>query len=263
MLGRAALATLLLAVALPLTGSTGSAASPSTLPPLDTTAHLRVMPLGDSITWGAGSTTGDGYRLELARYMVDVQQIYTATWVGSQTSGQQSNPHHEGHPGWTIADLSAQISTWMATYQPDVVLVHAGVNDARQYATTAVMQARMADLLSRILAASPTVRVIVGDIIPPWYGTQQDIASATVQRFNAVLPSVVAAAGPRVTLARMSAAVSSALLGDGLHPNDTGYRYMAWTWWRCMAPLLTPDGVTRAGVDPLPVPVRDSDLCPS
>lgn len=252
-----------LAVALLAAGSLPSAASTSqALPPLDTSQHLRVMPLGDSITAGIGSSTSDSYRWELFRYLTDVQQIYITTYVGSQSSGQEPNPRNEGHSGWTIADLSAQVSGWVTTYQPDVVLLHAGVNDARTGASAETMATRMTDLLSRILAASPSVRVVVGDVIPPWYGTQQDVASVTVQRFDAMLPAVVAAAGPRVSLARMSAAVTSSQLGDGLHPNDTGYRYMAWVWWRCMAPLLSADGVTRAGVDPLPVPVPQSALCP-
>ena len=252
------LAVLLIAGALPATAAPSQA-----LPPIDVSQHLRVMPLGDSITAGTGSTTGDGYRLELARYMVNVQQLYTATWVGSQTSGTQSNPHHEGHSGWTLADLTTGIDGWMATYQPDVVLLHAGVNDARAGADATIMANRMTALLAKILADSPTVRVIVGDVIPPWYGTTNDIASATTQRFDALLPVVVSAAGPRVTLARMSSAVTSGGLGDGLHPTDTGYRYMAWVWWRCMAPLLATDGITRAGADPLPVPVQQPDLCPS
>lgn len=261
---RAAARALLAAAALLACASLPATAAPAqALPPIDVSQHLRVMPLGDSITAGVGSTTGDGYRLELARDMVEVQQMYTATWVGSQTSGTQSNPHHEGHSGWRIDELTAQIDTWMATYQPDVVLLEAGVNDARQGATEQTMAARMTTLLGRILADSPTVRVIVGDIVPPWYGTQQDIASVAVARFDGLLPAVVAAAGPRVSLARMSAAVTSSQLGDGLHPTDTGYRAMAWVWWRCMGPLLTADGVTRAGADPLPVPLPQSTLCPS
>lgn len=229
--------------------------------PLDTSQHLRIMPLGDSITAGVGSSTGDGYRWELARYLVDVQQIYTATYVGSQRSGQEPNPANEGHSGWRIDELTAQIDGWMAAAQPDVVLLHAGVNDARQGASAQAMADRTSALLVRILAASPTVRVIVGDVIPPWYGTMNDIASVAVQRFDVMLPAVVAAAGPRVSLARLSAAVTSGALGDGLHPGDTGYRYMAWVWWRCMAPLLAADGVTRAGVNPLSVPVSQSALC--
>ncbi|RKE18496.1 SGNH/GDSL hydrolase family protein [Streptomyces sp. TLI_171] len=251
-----------LALALLVGNSLPSAASSAqALPPLDLSQHLRIMPLGDSITAGVGSSTGDAYRWDLARYLVDVQQIYTATYVGSQRSGQEPNPINEGHSGWRIDELTSQIDGWMAAARPDVVLLHAGVNDARQGASAQTMADRMSALLGRILAAAPTVRVVVGDVIPPWYGTTNDIASAAVQRFDAMLPAVVAAAGPRVSLARLSAAVPSGALGDGLHPNDTGYRYMAWVWWRCMAPLLSADGITRAGVDPLPTPVPQSALC--
>lgn len=260
---RATVRIALAAALLTLAPMPAGAATPAALPPIDTSQHLRIMPLGDSITAGVGSTTGDGYRWDVARYMVEVQQLYTATWVGSQTSGQQTNPHHEGHSGWRIDQLTAQIDGWMATYQPDVILLHAGVNDARQGATAELMTARMSALLARILADSPTVRVIVGDIIPPWYGTQNDIASVAVQRFDATLPATITAAGPRVTLARLTAAVPSNTLADGLHPNDTGYRYMAWAWWRCMAPLLTADSTTRAGNNPLPTPIPQADLCPT
>jgi lysophospholipase L1-like esterase len=253
--------SLLAAGVLPAGAASPRATQP--LPPIDTSQHLRIMPLGDSITAGVGSSTGDGYRSELAQYLVNVQQVGTANYVGSMTSGQEPNPANEGHSGWSIADLATQIDGWMAAAQPDVVLLDAGVNDARQGADGSTMAARMQALLGRILADSPTVRVIVGDVIPPWYGTTNDIASATSQRFDALLPQVVAAAGPRVTLARMSAAVTSSQLGDGLHPNDTGYSDMAWVWERCMGPLLSADGVTRAGEDPLPVPMPQSTLCPS
>jgi len=255
--------SLLTAGALSAGATATTAASSTPLPPIDTSQHFRVMPLGDSITVGVGSSTGDGYRTPLAQYMVPVEQLYTAQWVGSQTSGSQSDPYNEGHSGWTIADLTTGIDAWMAASQPDLVLLEAGVNDARAGVDAPTMAARMQALLGRILADSPTARVIVGDIVPPWYGTQQDVASVAVQQYDALLPQVVAAAGPRVTLARMSAAVTSSQLGDGLHPNDAGYWAMAWTWWRCMAPLLSADSVTRSGENPLPVPVPQTTLCPT
>jgi lysophospholipase L1-like esterase len=258
-----------LAAALLAVGAVGvSAQAPAVsatavLPPMDTSQHFRIMPLGDSITYGEGSTTGDGYRWNLARYMTETEHISTAWWVGSVSSGQEPNPANEGHPGWTIAQLSEQITGWMAASGPDLVLLHAGVNDARTGASDSVMTDRMRVLLGRILAASPTVRVIVADVIPPWSSETSNAASFAVQLFNARLPALVSEFGPRVTLARMSVAVSNAQLGDGLHPNDTGYRYMAWVWWRCMAPLLSSVGTMRSGPDPLPVPVPVSEMCPT
>lgn len=245
-------------VSAPATAAPSVAAA---LAPIDTSQHLRIMPLGDSITAGVGSSTGDSYRWELTKYVTEVGRYTTADFVGSQTSGQGPDPQNEGHSGWKIYQLAAQAKGWVTTYQPDVVLVHAGINDARYGATPEVMRDRMNYLLHEILTASPSVRVVVSEVLPTWNGVQSDDASATVQRFNGMLPGIVAVQGPRVSLAKMSAVVPSNLLPDGVHPGDTGYRYMAWTWWRCMAPLLSADGVTNAGKNPLPLPLPQSAMC--
>ncbi len=68
----------------------------------------RVMPLGDSITKGTGSTHQAGYRLELFR--LALLEHRDVTFVGSLQLGPNSAGNvpfprnHEGHPGWTIDD---------------------------------------------------------------------------------------------------------------------------------------------------------------
>lgn len=44
---------------------------------LENGINLRILPLGDSITWGYGSTDGNGYRLDLLNLLAgnDVQYI--------------------------------------------------------------------------------------------------------------------------------------------------------------------------------------------
>lgn len=245
--------------------TTTAPAAPSmanALPPMDTSQHFRVMPLGDSITYGIGSSGWDGYRWDLARYITEVQQIGTFDYVGSMQSGQEPDKDHEGHRGWRIDQLTDQVAGWIQTYHPDLILLHAGVNDAGQGASPQTMDDRMRSLLAAILAADPDVRVIVGDLIPTWYGTVNDVESVAIQRFDVRLPTIVADAGPRVTLARMSYAVTNGLLGDGTHPDDTGYRYMAYVWWRCMGRVLSGDGIVRSGENPLPFPAKLSEICP-
>lgn len=256
-------AALLLALTLLPGVPPAHSAAATALPPMDVGSHFRIMPLGDSITSGTGSSAGDGYRWYLAKYLVSVGRFTQATYVGSQSGGAEPNPRHEGHSGWTIEQLTAPAPGWITTYNPDLVYLHAGVNDARAGATVEVMSARMTALLDAILNASPTVRIMVGDLMPPWNNSTNDLASMAVQRFNEQLPAIVAAAGPRVTLARMSLAVPGVQLTDGLHPADPGYERMAWVWWRCTAPLLAADGIVRYGKDPLSVPVAPSVLCPA
>lgn len=233
---------------------------PQAAPPvLDVTQHLRIMPLGDSLTIGEQSS--DGYRWPLAQYLVDVQQWRAAQWVGSQASGQEPNPVHEGHSGWRIDQLTPSVPGWMAATAPDLVLLQAGTNDALQGAQADTMLARMRALATTILSMSPGVLLIIGDLVPTWYGTDRDIASVQAKRYNAGLPSLVDSLGPRVTLARWSRVLPTGMLVDGIHPADPGYARLAWVWMRCIGTLASRDGVVRWGEDPLPMPLDTGELC--
>src|SRR5204863_464849 len=76
--------------------------------------HLRLMPLGDSITYGIGSSDGSGYRArlwdDLAGNNVD--------FVGSQQSGRVPDPDNEGHSGWVIDQLTGLVKTSPPSYRP-------------------------------------------------------------------------------------------------------------------------------------------------
>ena len=245
-------------VAIIAVGGTSLANSGSTTGDISGLSQIRIMPLGDSVTAGEGSSTGDGYRWHLARYLTDVEH-WPAEWVGSQESGQQPNRHHEGHSGWRIDQLAGQIAGWIRIQDPDVVLVHAGINDALQGASGEVMLQRMALLVKTIVATDPTVEILIADLVPVRYGTDRDIASISMQRFNRGLHDAVATYS-QVTIVHWSRAIPNRLLGDGIHPTDEGYLRAAWVWYRCLGALVG-DGVIRAGEDPLPVPVAADALC--
>ncbi|MEU8158051.1 GDSL-type esterase/lipase family protein [Micromonospora sp. NPDC048986] len=246
------------AVTLTVAGSMPAVAAPA---PLDTSQHLRILAIGDSITRGVGSPTTDGYRAYLTSYLVDVGQYTTTDMVGGLVDGLGPQPQHEGHGGWRIDQLTAEAAGWVTTYDPDVVLVMGGTNDALQGASATTMGNRLRGLLAAILTTDPTVRVIVADLIPPYGSDQKDTASLLSRQFNAQIQAIADAASPRVSVARMTRAVPSRLLADGVHPDDEGYERMAWVWWQCLGPILTADGITRTGRDPLPQPVPQTELC--
>src|SRR6201990_3588448 len=91
---------------------------------------VRVMPLGDSITEGTqvpgGSRIGLWQRFTSNGYRVD--------FVGSQFNGPANlgDHDHEGHPGWRIDQIDANIVGWLQTYTPHTVLLHIGTNDILQ-----------------------------------------------------------------------------------------------------------------------------------
>jgi subtilisin family serine protease/lysophospholipase L1-like esterase len=190
---------------------------------------VTVMPLGDSITWGQGSSTDSGYRGPLWLRLSN-EAGYTPDFVGSQLSGTIGDPNHEGHKGWTINQIRSYITGWLGTYQPDVVLLHIGTNDMAKNIDPAGAPDRLSALIDEILAARPNAYVLVAKITP---STEPTIQSR-IDTYNAAIPAIVAAKGSHVRLVDMTN-VTTADLDDTLHPNDTGYAKMSDRWY----PVLT------------------------
>jgi len=208
-------------------------------------APLRVMPLGDSLTFGVGSSSGDGYRRTL-RAELGAAGV-AVDFVGSQRSGVGTDADNEGHPGWFTDDLAAYLPDWLTAAQPDVVLLNIGTNDIIRQHGAALAAARTAGLIDRITQQLPQVRVVVAKLLVVGY------AAAGFRRYNAALASIVAARRSRVSLADMSR-ISARNTVDGVHPTDTGYRQMAFQWFQALRPVLAGGRAWRAAADPFPLP---------
>ncbi|WP_405578675.1 SGNH/GDSL hydrolase family protein [Streptomyces sp. NBC_01190] len=221
----AVLVTIAAAVAVTLTLTSGSAAgghrgSAGAVPRPYT---VRVMPLGDSITWGEGSPTASGYRRPLWD-LVAGQSRYAVRFVGSLSNGDLPQPANEGHRGWRIGDVSAKVDGWLAVSRPDVVLLHLGINDLLRDTDVAHAPDRLAALIDRIYADRPGVSVVYMGLLPNTARVRTEVAAfdrravalARTERqrgrpFWYVTP-------PTLTTAEMH---------DGVHPNDAGYRRIA------------------------------------
>ncbi len=109
------------------------------------TDEISVMPLGDSITTGkySGHDTSDTSQgaLDDIGYRMDLRNLLTAggfnvDFVGTESNGSTfpfSDPEHEGHNGWTDAQIAENIynnggEKWLIQNPPDVVLLHIGTN---------------------------------------------------------------------------------------------------------------------------------------
>jgi len=193
---------------------------------------IKVMPLGDSITWGEGSPSTSSYRAPLYHRLVGGAG-YAVDFVGSQRSGSLPDTDNEGHSGWRIDQIAASVDGWLATYQPDVVLLHIGTNDMNQNYQVGTAPQRLGGLIDQILAARPTATVLVAKIVPALDATIQ----ARINAFNAAVPGVVGSRGTRAGLVDLSS-LAAADLNDTLHPNDAGYARMAVRWYTALEPVL-------------------------
>jgi hypothetical protein len=229
---------------------------------------LRVMPMGDSITFGCGDGCdgqgcGDdcgvtkppctsGYRKTLWQMLSPAGRT-SDRWdfVGSRQSGNgtQIDPRVMAHPGWQIEDLMGAAGEWLPI-QPDVVMLHIGTNNlgmAGQSASEALTS--MNQLVGQIVEGIPKVRLFLATLIGAYkYGSDQHEA------FNSGikhLAAVYAGRGYRVTLVDM--ATESGLgkacdepfcclidvpgLKARVHPNQDGYDKIAAVWHKYLKDL--------------------------
>ncbi|WP_157548314.1 cellulose binding domain-containing protein [Micromonospora sp. ATCC 39149] len=189
---------------------------------------VRVMPLGDSIT--DGFNVPGGYRIDLWQKLA--AGGYRIDFVGSMFNGPASlgDHDHEGHSGWTIAQVDANVVNWLRATTPRTVLLHIGTND--MYGDPTAAASRLSTLLDRITTTAPSADVFVATIIPRSGSTDN-----AVRTYNAAIPGIVQSkvnAGRRVHLVDMYRALTLADLADGVHPNATGYSKMATAWYNAL-----------------------------
>lgn len=239
-------------------GAASGAGGGGTFDPCPPSDPCKVLPLGDSITWGI--SYGGGYRIKLfAKAAKDMKKM---TFVGYDKGNPPSasvvsglgaassmwTPNHEGHSGWTIQQddelvlgTSKQTNDGVnytgkkvvADFMPHIVLVHLGTNDFR--GDIAGAPDRLGKLIDHVVADAPNALVVVSSVIPFPSGGN------AVGTFNGKIPGVVKAradAGKHVIYVDMFTALTSSDLSDGVHPNEGGYEKMAVVWYGAIKDYL-------------------------
>jgi len=221
------------------------------------TPNLKIMPLGDSITDGDPT----GYRSPLYALLNPVAAGFQ--FVGDSTTNPGTLPtspiderYHSGHMSYSADDLDNNLDgldtatyllyggasrdphggywlvggngTGRAAIYPDAVLLLVGANDIGRVGMTG-LQGRFEALLTKITTLRPAARVFFAKITP---FTGQEANVATV---NAIVASIAAnfqAAGKNVTVVDLNTNFpADGLSADGVHPNLTGYTWMASRWY--------------------------------
>lgn len=226
-------------------GPVSAYASYEPVAPPTGTGPVKIMALGDSITlgWnyypGTSNPPPGGYRTLLWQRLVQ-QDGKNVDFVGSLSSGPNTlgDQDHEGHSGWRIDQIRANIDTYIANARPDVTLLMIGTNDVLQNYNMASAPDRLQDLVRRLCIDRPNARIVVSTI-PPRPGLD-----SRVNTYNSALPGVVAATqstGCSTSYFDMNSYLTASDIStsDYTHPTMAGYDKMALAWYPYVSHLYS------------------------
>jgi lysophospholipase L1-like esterase len=215
--------------------SVGGAGTYNPCPPAP--EPCKVLPFGDSITYGLGFA--GAYRVELFNKAVMAGQHIT--FLGSLMNGPTTvagapfPKQNEGHSGWKIDQMLPLIPSPALQVKPDVILVMIGTNDIAQNDDVVDAPMRLGALIDKLVGAAPDAVIVVATLTP--LGS----SNSGVQAYNAALPPVIkqrADAGKHVQLVDMFPGFPSSELADGVHPNQQGSARMAGVWYAAIGGLF-------------------------
>ena len=213
-------------------------------------AGMTIMPVGDSITYGTNGQYA-GYRGYLYSDLVasgntSFQFVGTTNGnpggtVGTLPASPVDQTWHDGWPGWRTDQIDSNMSGWLtslsgSSHLPSVVTMMIGTNDVNQGYSVSWGTSHVASIINTVCTQDPGVRFLLANVIPEASGNTTQ--NAWITSYNADLPAVVAAAnaaGDNVSLVNLNTNFpSGGLGGDGVHPNETGYSWMASQWYNAI-----------------------------
>lgn len=246
-----------------VSGGTLRLAVPSGFP-----VDLRIMPLGDSITYGYNGNNA-GYRGPLYNLLFSVALNFR--FIGTSIERPGSLPvspvdqrHNEGHSSYTLNDVNHNLDGFDNTRfllhggadrnpngghwfdgipnvrdpaYPDVILMMLGTNEMTNLAD---VRARLHDLIVKITTLRPSARLLVAKVTP------LTASAAGVAEYNSIVVDEVAgfaSAGKSVRLVDLNTGFpANGLDPDGIHPNDTGFNFMAGKWFEAITAAISDGG---------------------
>lgn len=219
---------------------------------------ITIMAYGDSITAGSGGSYG-GYRGFLADLLINSGNQSTATYVGTEVDGGLPEGY-KNHAGIGGDFITYQIEGGQyhesrfeprIALQPDVILLHMGVNDLNaQIEPIEVFNATL-EFIREVKASSPDTDILLATIVPAFSqyspSPNVDYFYSNIEEFNGYVkefcqdPSSYGAefADMNIRLVDLSLeggypVLDKYTMGDSLHPNNSGYSYMASRWYSAL-----------------------------
>ena len=216
----------------------------------------RILPLGNSIT--QADKTHFSYRYPLWQKLRSAGIDFD--FIGTMNTNYGGNPSfpdlsfdkdHEGHRGWRADQLLAGLPSWLATYTPDIVLVHAGTNDMFMGNSVSGTVEELKKIIDALRSDNPDVSILLAKII----GTTAPENTRIVE-LNSYIDGIAAAKNTSrsrvLVVDQYTGFHPSTDTYDGKHPNADGEEKMAQKWFDALmtimdvTPPITPGGTGLA-----------------
>jgi lysophospholipase L1-like esterase len=256
--------------------------------------RLTILPLGDSITWGYNNgnlTSGYGYRIPLLNDIVgdNIPMQYMGSDSTGPINGDAGASLNEGHVGYQIIQITHNLDGNDNSYHnfggcwlrggnpatigrnpivPQVVLVHIGTNDATSgQESAASILSLLQGCLNSLQNILPNAQIFVASLVP-----REDNANAEAiqEQYNALIPALVLTYGSNFHFVDMhtnfpSNGITPSI--DPLHPNQTGYNWMATQWYTAISavfhpPVASTASATTSANTAVTIPVLSNDSDP-
>jgi len=178
-----------------------------------------ILVLGDSLSDGFQLKRSEAYPALIANKLRDAGlnlQVTNASATGGTTEGG-------------LERLPAHLKRKI-----DIFVLELGINDAFRGVPVEQIQNNLQQIIDRVKARNPEVRVVIAGMQLPNYGSD-DYVSAFGKMFGELATKNGAALVPY--LLDGVAGDPSLTLPDGIHPNASGQKILAENVWRVLEPI--------------------------
>lgn len=178
-----------------------------------------ILVLGDSLSDGFQLKRSEAYPALIANKLRDAGlnlQVTNASATGGTTEGG-------------LERLPAHLKRKI-----DIFVLELGINDAFRGVPVGQIQNNLQQIIDRVKARNPDVRVVIAGMQLPNYGAD-DYVSAFGKMFGELATKNGAALVPY--LLNGVAGDPSLNLPDGIHPNASGQKILAENVWRVLEPI--------------------------
>lgn len=205
----------------------------------------KIMPIGDSITKGLGSSDNSGYRNDLQSFL----NIYSIDYdfVGSQSDGGFSDNQHEGHLQYTAAQINSNVDGWLDTYNPDYVLLLIGTNDIGANPIENITT-DIENILNKIHNHNSSINILLSSLIPSMNISKDNLITELTGKIKSLYEKKksenyqIRYIGANEIFKSNENWTAEYMAPDSIHPNDTGYSVMGEAFFHGIINLINGGG---------------------